>query len=263
MSVGSLLQRLYHSFVPLGLRRRLRLTRFTASRRARATLWRRTGGRVAAGAFQGQLLAAAAPDDCYGASLLGAYECETHQWLEREFARGWTAFVNIGSSEGYYSTGVALRLPGAAVHAFEMDGELRAKTAESARRNGIADRVSTYGLADTHTLAALPIEGALVVSDCEGAEQTLIDPSAVPWLRRSAILVELHEFAAPGVTELLRGRFRDTHDIDIVTQASRSAAEWSRRAGISEADATILTEELRLANGIHLPGRWMLLTPRA
>jgi hypothetical protein len=263
MSVFGLLQRLYHAAVPISVRQKLRLTRFTASRRARATLWRRTGGRVAAGAFRGELLFAAAPDDCYGAALIGAYESETHPWLERQFARGWRVIVNIGSSEGYYSTGLALRLPAATVHAFEMDADLRKKTGESAARNGVGERVVLHGIADVASLAALPAQSALVVCDCEGAERELIDPVAVPWMARSAILVELHDFYAPGVTELLRGRFSATHDIEIVSQGPRDAADWARRAEVPVAHARQLIEELRDVRGAHVDGRWMLLTPRA
>ena len=263
MSLKATLKRLYHAAVPLAIRRHLRLTRFAAPRRARAHLWRRTGGRVAAGPFKGLRLPGSVPDDCYGAALLGAYECENHDWFERQFSREWTAAVDVGSSEGYYSTGLALRLPHATVHAFEAEAGLRAQTADSARRNGVADRVVVHGTADVQALAALPLTSALVVSDCEGAERELIDPAAVPWLARSALLVELHDFAAPGTTEILQRRFAATHDIFIATQAARDPAEWATRAGITVVDARILLEELRPIDGVHVDSRWMWLTPRA
>jgi precorrin-6B methylase 2 len=138
-------------------------------------------------------------------------------------ARGWPVVVNVGSGSGYYATGLALRLPAATVHAFEMDDAMRAETARSAARNGAAARVVTHGAATLTALAALPLQAALVVMDCEGAERELLDPAAVPWLTRSAIMVELHDFAAPGTTEILRDRFSATHQVEVVTQAARDA----------------------------------------
>lgn len=208
------------------------------------------------------LLSGSAPDDCFGAALLGAYECETHGWLELEIARGWDAVVNVGSSEGYYSTGLALRLPGATVYAFEMDDSLRAETIRSSQRNGVDGRVRALGLADPNALATLPLTSALVLCDCEGYERELLDPALIPWLAKSALLVELHEFEAPGVTDVLRARFSVSHEIGIVEQRPRDAATWAARAAISTRDAAMLLEEIRPLNGVALPGRWMLLSPR-
>ncbi len=261
MSIGAFVKRVYHALVPLAVRRRLRVSRFSAPRRARAALWRRTGGRVAAGPLKGLRLAGDVPDDCFGAALLGAYECETHEWLEEQVGKGWPHVVNIGSSEGYYSVGLALRLPGATVHAFEMDAALREVGDEAARRNGVRNVVS-HGTATPSVLAALPIERALVLSDCEGAEQELIDPASVPWMMHSALLVELHDVPAPGIEDTLRRRFARTHDISIATQRPRDAAEWARKTQVSLDDARILLAELRPQDGVHVDSSWMLLTPR-
>lgn len=255
------LKRLYHFAVPVGVRQVLRITRFSANRRVRASLWRRTGGRVAAGPFRGLLLGATVPGDCYGPELLGSYEADTHAWLEAELARGWSTVVNIGSNSGFYSTGLAIRLPGAVIYAFEVDAALRAETQRAAERNGVSGRVKVLGKADCAALAALPIADALVVCDCEGGERDILDPDSVPWLAHSALLVELHDFAAPGATEVLRERFASTHDLAVVEQESRDPRLWADRAGIQPAEAAILAQERRTWDGERL-GRWMLLSPR-
>ncbi|MBM4192758.1 MAG: hypothetical protein FJ202_00055 [Gemmatimonadetes bacterium] len=259
------LRRVYHALVPLGLRRALRVSRFSPDRRARANLWTKTGGRVAAGPFAGLRLAGNAPDDCYGPILIGSYECEVHEWLERELRTGWPAMVNIKSNAGFYSTGLALRTGGEVrVHAFEADAAMRAETARSATINGVHDRVQIHGPADIPTLSALESTGvtrALVVCDCEGMERELLDPSAVSWLGRSALCVELHDFAAPGVTDLLRTRFGATHRIQVLEQRPRDPVAWAARVGVSVEDAQRLTEELRPWAGANLPGRWLVATP--
>jgi hypothetical protein len=266
MNIVAALRRAYHGFIPLALRQRLHLSRWTASRRARLDLWKRTGGRVAAGPFAGLRLLAPVPGDCEGPVLLGAFECETHAWLEREFARGWTVGVNIGSAAGFYSTGMAMRLPAATVHAFEMDPAWREETRRSAAHNGVASRVRVHGTADVPALAALPVpadQGALVISDCEGAERELLDPVRVPWLAHSALCVELHDFAAPGATDILRTRFAATHDLVVAEQVPRDPADWAARAGISVFDAAQICNEYRSWGEDLLPGRWLLATPRS
>ncbi len=265
MHLVALLRRAYHSLIPIAVRQRLQLSRWTANRRARRHLWKRTGGRVAAGPFAGLRLLASVPGDCEGPVLLGAFECETHAWLEREFARGWCVAVNVGSAAGFYSTGMALRLPAATVHAFEMDPAWQDATRRSAEHNGVAARVRVHGTADAAALSALPVpayQGALVVSDCEGAERELLDPERVPWLAHSALCVELHDFAAPGATDILRARFAATHDLVIVEQVPRVPADWAARAGISIADAELLCDETRSWGEDLYPGRWLLAGPR-
>ncbi len=220
---------------------------------------------MAAGPFAGQLLVVEREGECEASVLLGAYECEVHEWVERELARGWSVTVNVGSALGLYSTGAAMRLPGATVYAFEADGVFRERTMQSADLNGVADRVRALGFADAAALAALPVNmnhGALVFCDCEGCECDLLDPARVPWLHGSALCVELHDFAAPGVTEILRERFGETHFVEFVEQAPRNAAVWAARAGISEADAALMCNERRTWGATELPGRWLLASPR-
>jgi hypothetical protein len=243
----------------------LRLARWTAERQARERLWHATNGCIAAGPFAGQRLGGTAAGDCEGPVLLGAYESETQDWLEREFARGWNIAVNVGSHVGVYSTGLAMRLRDATVYAFEMDEALRAETRRSADVNGVGARVQALGCATPELLASLPIppgEGALVVCDCEGAERELMDPARVPWLVKSALCVELHDFAAPGATDALHARFAPSHDLLIVEQAPRDAATWASRAHIAVADAALLVNEGRLWGNVELPGRWLLASPR-
>jgi hypothetical protein len=266
MHIVAALRRAYHSLIPTAVRQQLQLSRWTASRRARRHLWEQTDGRVAAGPFAGMRLITPAPGDCEGPVLLGAFECETHAWLERAFARGWGIAVNVGSAAGFYSTGLAMRLPAATVHAFEMDPAWQEATRQSAAHNGVASRVQAHGTADVSALAALPIpsdQGALVVSDCEGAERELLDPVAVPWLARSALCVELHDFAAPGATDILRARFAATHDLVVVEQVPRDPADWATRAGISVADAAQLCDEIRSWGEERHLGRWLLAEPIA
>jgi hypothetical protein len=214
----------------------------------------------------GLRLLAPTPADCEAAVLLGSFECETHAWLEREFARGWSIAVNVGSNAGFYSTGMAMRLGNATVYAYEIDPEWREETRRSAELNGVGDRVRPLGRADFDVLAALPLPagvGALVICDCEGFERDLIDPVRISWLADSALCVELHDFAAPGATDTLVARLGNTHDLTVVEQQPRDAAAWASRAGIDLADAAQMCDENRRWGDVRNRGRWLLATPHS
>jgi hypothetical protein len=76
----------------------------------------------------------------------------------------------------------------------------------------------------------LSTEGrSLVVCDVEGAELQLLDPLAVPALEKVAILVELHEFVVRGITDVLKKRFSETHDIEHIWQRPRSRSDFPWR----------------------------------
>ncbi len=69
----------------------------------------------------------------------------------------------------------------------------------------------------------------VVVCDVEGYEEKLLDPKAVPALCRATILVELHDFIIPSITEKLKERFGATHRIEHIWQQPRSRADFPWR----------------------------------
>jgi hypothetical protein len=100
-----------------------------------------------------------------------------------------------------------------------------------ARLNGVDSRVRVLGKCEIDGLVhALANESdALLICDVEGYEGTLLNPSLVPVLRRLPILVELHDFLVPEVTDLLRQRFSATHEITHIWQEERSRTEFPWR----------------------------------
>jgi hypothetical protein len=90
--------------------------------------------------------------------------------------------VNVGSADGYYAAGPALRLPGAIVHAYDLASSAREMTRETARINGVAERVLVHGRC-RHFIPALD----LLVCDIEEGEGDLLhlDPASLARLVRS------------------------------------------------------------------------------
>jgi hypothetical protein len=95
-----------------------------------------------------------------------------------------------------------------------------------------------------------------LLADCEGYERTLLDPAAAPNLRGWSILVELHEFLDPGITQLLRERFESTHSIELIEGVSRDGSDIPELAALPNAVREKLLGENRPG-----PMRWMALEP--
>lgn len=191
------------------------------------------------------------------AKLLGAYEAELHPTLERWIASGATRVLDVGSAEGYYAVGLAYAMPEAAVYAYDIDPDARARCAQLAALNGVMARVVIRGECTPESLNEHPESDVLLLSDCEGYERVLLDPAATDRLARWSILVELHEFLDLGITDVLDARFRSTHDIELIEGVLRDGAAYPELAEVPDRERRALLSENR-------PGamRWMALTPR-
>jgi len=140
------------------------------------------------------------------AKLLGMYEKELDPVFKTLADRPFVTVIDIGSAEGFYVVGCALRYPNAKVIGFEVSDACRESLHELAKLNGGASRVSVRGFCDASALATAMQEVAgelLVIADVEAAEAALLDPDSVPALKHATIIVETHDFAVPGESALL------------------------------------------------------------
>jgi hypothetical protein len=191
------------------------------------------------------------------AKLAGTYECELHEALEEWIAAAHTQVIDVGAAEGYYAVGLAVAMPHVTVHAYDIDATARELCAALARRNDVGERVRVGGACEPATLASFPDRGVALFSDCEGYERTLLDPELAPQLRTWPIIVELHEFIDPSITELIRARFRASHEIDIIEARGRGDEELPELEFMTPAQRAAVLSERR-------PGRmrWARLRPR-
>lgn len=192
---------------------------------------RRTGSTVRLGPFKGMRYVDTAQGSAYIPKLLGIYERELTSQVEDLISRRPGLIVDLGAAEGYYAIGLARRLSDARVIAYEMEPSGQAALRKMAALNEVGSRVDIRGKCEPADLVeALGSEtGAVVVCDVEGYEEKLLDPVTVPALRQAAILVELHDFLVPDITQTLMQRFEATHRIEQVWQQPRSRDEFPWR----------------------------------
>lgn len=217
--------------------------------------------RVLSGPFAGMRYVGDAIGSAFLPKLLGTYEMELHPVL-REFApQPFDLIVNLGAAEGYYAVGSAMLWPRARVIAFEAEKEGRRLCRTMVRRNRVTDRVEIRGTANVDALheGVGAVRRVLVIADVEGAEISLLDPRAVPWLRRAAMLVETHDNREVHHSEILRGRFEATHAVEFISTRARSLDDFpSGRDRVAENPAAAFA-----AMDEHRPGpmRWLILRP--
>lgn len=190
-----------------------------------------TGGIVAAGPFKGMAVPGSIGSPHYHVApkLLGLYEMELHDAIERIVSRSPSTIVVAGSAEGYYAIGLAVRLAGTPVFSFDLVDRCKRDTATMADANRV--QVSILGECTKRSLAECLSADAAIVMDVEGAEMTLLDPDEVSDLRTADILVESHDRSE--ITEAVKARFSGSHSIAVIEEGSRpnvphiDAANWS------------------------------------
>ena len=130
--------------------------------------------------------------------------------------------IDIGSAEGYYAVGFALKGRSPVV-TFEADPRELELCQEMARVNNVEDRLTARGLCTPEGLRALTAGlRCFVLSDCEGYETELFDQPTVEALRRSEVLIEIHLDAYQPLFE----RFSKTHIVETFVAADRSGSQY-------------------------------------
>lgn len=157
--------------------------------------------------------------------LVGSYENELYDWCEEIVGRQYPMLLDIGTADGFYAVGFARRMPNARVIGFDTDRWARAATQELADENGAAN-VEVLSMCSPEWLRRNLKPDTLIFSDCEGYEHVLFNPSLVPGLLGCDMVIELHERPAPGVEDVIRDRFAQTHDIRMVTYTDHDAADF-------------------------------------
>lgn len=216
--------------------------------------WQRTHGTiVAAGPFQGMRYAPRWGDASALGKLAGSYESELHPALDGLLRRTPQRVIIIGSAEGYYTVGCALALPKAHVTAFDTDAIARWNTVTLARDNGVRHRVHVQGEANPLSLTAALAGGpALIVCDCEGYENVLLDPQRVPALTGCDMLVELHEQETAHLGETIAARFPGAQ-ATFIHSRDRDVTDYPSLHAISEPLRALAVREFRYAQ------RWLIL----
>jgi precorrin-6B methylase 2 len=214
--------------------------------------------RVVNGPFRGMNYLAESTGSSLTPKLLGTYELELHGVIEKELIAQPKLVIDVGAAEGYYAVGFAWRCPQARVILFDTFGYARVLARKLAKINQVSERVTVRSRCDPAALAAA-LQGqpdALVISDCEGYEMTLLDLAAAPALAGARILVETHDFLVEDATAILIQRFQNTHAITRIDAVPRTIEHFPKEVNGPD------SRKVEAMNERRPPGMsWLYMTP--
>lgn len=197
-----------------------------------ASLFRMLGNAVCTGPFTGlKIIPNPAWDDGnVGAKLIGCYEFELHQMFSFALTRGYKKVINVGCAEGFYAAGMAMLLPDAIVHAFDIDQQSLLQCKQTAALNGVVHRMRFHtGAKHPSQIDTKTKERALYIMDVEGHEEDLLNKDLCPSLRYSDIIVECHDFFRPHkpFSTEIAAKFLDTHRVYLINAELPDPTKYS------------------------------------
>jgi hypothetical protein len=197
--------------------------------------------------------------------LLGTYEMELHDIIERLIAGGFRTIVNCGAGQGYYGIGFALRCQDARVIAFETLAGGRQEIRSGAELNQVADRVTVREQCDAAALRdclTSPRSPVLLIVDIEGAELAVFDAEWAVQLADATLLIETHDHRMPGTSDRLRARFAATHQVEVCAPRDRTRRDLppAVSSGLWRALSWLLVWLMKEPRA-HTQ-QWLLFTPR-
>lgn len=178
------------------------------------------------GPFKGMLYGSEAIGGAILPKLVGSYENELAYLFHTFPDKSYDNIIDIGSAEGYYIVGLARLMPSAKVYAFDIDPKAHQLCLENAERNHVEKQIIFKDYCSPEELSKIIEGNTLIICDCEGYEGVILDPVACPKLKHCDIVVELHDFIAPGVSELISMRFRNTHESTVIPEKPRNASQF-------------------------------------
>jgi hypothetical protein len=193
--------------------------------------------------------------------LLGSYEEEINPWIEQIIRSGTGTVVHIGAGAGYHPVGMLTRMPDANAIVFDTLIPARKAVKQLAKQNGVHERLQLRGFCGSQGMLEIDFSNTVVVSDCGGAELTILDPKSYPGLQSATILVETHDAFDNRITPRLRSRFSATHKIEFRHVVERDPSDYPVLIGFPGSSASLALDEKRQRTPDGKVQAWALLTP--
>jgi hypothetical protein len=215
---------------------------------------------ILAGPFAGMPYIADSSGSAFLPKIIGTYELEIAPAIDAIKSTPYDVIVDIGAAEGYYAVGLARAKPDTRIVCFEAHKPARYLFDRLAKLNQLDARIEIHGYCTPADLATAlsRADHPAVICDCEGGEDTLLNPTTIPALTRATILVELHEKASRGISKRLRDRFAPTHHIDQFDSRDRTPADLPPSIPLQGEDVAVALSEYR-----NEPNSWYFMQPKA
>lgn len=175
--------------------------------------------------------------------IVGTYECELHDVIEKLCNKEYELLIDIGCAEGYYAVGLAFRnrhKPSFKVYAYDTNPEALSNLTALSKINDLGNKIIGRELFIPSELEQFDGKQGLIICDIEGAEKDLINPGMYPNFLKFDFLIEIHDGEDSNeIKNYLTTEFKTTHHITLIKydknhEKRRDAVKWIRnREGIN------------------------------
>lgn len=218
-----------------------------------------TGGKVISGPFKDTVIT---PYYIWGdgdtaGKLLGIYEDELHPFVEIGISQNPDLVINVGAAEGFYAVGLKKK-----INCYTIAVDIEPKSFDYIKINASAnnvtiDELKTHISLEEYNDILGKFNKPWLVLDCEGYENSILDPIAIPNLKKTIILVETHDCYINNLTEDLEKRMSKTHDVTRIQQGVKNPFNIEFLNYLHETDKWALVDE-----GRGQTGTWLWMTPK-
>lgn len=178
----------------------------------------RFGMEVTGGPFAGMKYIDQSTGSSYITKLIGSYEEVLHGVIEDLKARDYKTIIDIGCAEGYYLVGLGIYNKHATLIGYDIEEKALSLTRTLYKENNLSNPLFLVKDCTYADLANRVTENSLIVCDSEGFEAYILDPEKCPALQEvQTVLIELHDFAYPGIKQILTRRFSPSHTVSTMT----------------------------------------------
>lgn len=143
--------------------------------------------------------------------LLGSYESELNVVWGEIISTQYEEIIDIGSAEGYYSVGLAMKTSNVVV-AVDISQKALDMVRKIAQLNNVSDKVKLMkGIDSLQLIEKVSQKKCFILCDAEGFEAEIFNADTVKALSKSHILIEVHDAKVFGVSKYLKSIFEDSH----------------------------------------------------
>ena len=181
--------------------------------------------------------------------LLGSYESELHDIINRLVKVKFNNIINVGSAEGYYAIGFALKSNVDEIIAVDPFRNSKKEINSLIRKNKIKKKINFKFCLSSKRLSNWIKTKTLILMDCEGSEAGYLKITSSTNFHKAHILCEIHDFSDhPNIGSDLINRFNRTHQIQIIKQEKRQLDKYRTVGNLSENEMINLLDEDRPKN---------------
>lgn len=185
--------------------------------------------------------------------LIGSYEEEIHEWIERIILTPYSTIINIGAGTGLYAVGFARRMSDVQILAYEEGERNREICKKNAILNDVQDRIEIRGICTPDELENAienhANERILIVCDCEGCEFELFRSPYLPTLKSVDLLIELHRHKNVHSADLFISNLKNDHRVEIMEAREKNPSNYPELSFLSQSDQILALIERRPADG--------------